>query len=70
MHLRIFTLSSRVLLLSLPSRSTDIVTRPNFSDIVEILDSMLTGEKDGETKKKKPKNKFVSALIDRHSTWF
>lgn len=50
----------------------EIVHRPNFSDIVEILDSMLAGEKDGDTKKKRqrPKNKFVSALIDRHSTWF
>jgi len=48
----------------------EVINRPNFSDIVEILDSMLAGEKDGETKKKRPKNKFVSALIDRHSTWF
>mmetsp|Transcript_28507 Transcript_28507/g.53870 ORF Transcript_28507/g.53870 Transcript_28507/m.53870 type:complete len:409 (+) Transcript_28507:385-1611(+) len=50
----------------------EVVQRPNFSDIVEILDSMLSGEKDGDTKKKpkRPKNKFVSALIDRHSTWF
>mmetsp|Transcript_16408 Transcript_16408/g.35467 ORF Transcript_16408/g.35467 Transcript_16408/m.35467 type:complete len:803 (-) Transcript_16408:228-2636(-) len=48
----------------------EVVNRPNFSDIVEILDSMLAGEKDGDTKKKRPKNKFVSALIDRHSTWF
>mmetsp|Transcript_13149 Transcript_13149/g.28423 ORF Transcript_13149/g.28423 Transcript_13149/m.28423 type:complete len:831 (+) Transcript_13149:398-2890(+) len=50
----------------------EVVQRPNFSDIVEILDSMLAGEKDGDTKKKRqrPKNKFVSALIDRHSMWF
>ncbi|KAL7541284.1 hypothetical protein ACHAXR_011179 [Thalassiosira sp. AJA248-18] len=51
----------------------EVVQRPNFSDIVEILDSMLAGErngKNGDTKKKRPKNKFVSALIDRHSTWF
>mmetsp|Transcript_27046 Transcript_27046/g.64980 ORF Transcript_27046/g.64980 Transcript_27046/m.64980 type:complete len:199 (+) Transcript_27046:1-597(+) len=48
----------------------EVVQRPNFSDVVEILDSMVAGEKDGETKKKRPKNKFVSALIDRHSTWF
>jgi len=50
----------------------EVVQRPNFSDIVEILDSMLAGEKDGDTKKKpkRPKNKFVSAMINRHSTWF
>jgi hypothetical protein len=35
-----------------------------------VLDSMVTGEKDGNTKKgKRPKNKFIE-LIDRHSTWF
>lgn len=48
----------------------EVIQRPNFSDIVEILDSMAAGEKDGDTKKKRPKNKFVSALIDRHSMWF
>jgi serine/threonine protein kinase len=51
---------------------TEIVKRPDFSDIVDVLDGMLSGEKDGHgnNKKKKPKNRFVSALIDRHSTWF
>ncbi|KAL7552696.1 hypothetical protein ACHAWF_015933 [Thalassiosira exigua] len=34
------------------------------------VDSMLAGEKVGDTKKKRKSNKFVSALIDRHSTWF
>jgi hypothetical protein len=53
-----------------PSFSAEIRQRPNFADIVDILDSMVTGEKDGDVKKKRPKNKFVSALIDRHSTWF
>jgi serine/threonine protein kinase len=49
----------------------DMINRPNFADIVEILDSMLSGEKDGNTKKKRhSKNKFVSGLINRHSTWF
>ena len=49
----------------------EIVKRPDFCDIVEILDSMLAGEKDGDTKKKRgSKNKMLSALIDRHSTWF
>jgi hypothetical protein len=52
-----------------PSSSAEIRQRPNFADIVDILDSMVTGEKDGDVKKKRPKN-FVSALIDRHSTWF
>ena len=46
----------------------EIVKRPNFTDIMDILDSMLSGEKDGDPKKKKAKNRFV-ALIDRHSTW-
>lgn len=49
---------------------TEIAKRPDFADIVEVLDGMLSGEKDGHDKKKKPKNRFVSALIDRHSTWF
>ena len=57
-----FSLSPRTI-------SAEIVQRPNFSDIVDMLDGMLAGEKDGDTKKKKPKNRF-SALIDRHSTWF
>jgi hypothetical protein len=52
------------------SSSADIKQRPNFADIVDILDSMVTGEKDGDVKKKRRSNKFVSALIDRHSTWF
>lgn len=47
----------------------DIANRPNFTDIVETLDSMVAGEKDGDLKKKKTKNRFA-ALIDRHSTWF
>jgi hypothetical protein len=55
---------------SAPLSSTEIRQRPNFADIVDVLDSMVTGEKDGDVKKKRPKNKFVSALIDRHSTWF
>jgi len=47
----------------------EIVNRPNFSDIVEQLDGMLAGEKSGDSKKKKTKNR-IAALIDRHSTWF
>jgi len=52
----------------------EVIRRPNFHVIVEILSGMLTGEKGGDAKggdakKKKPKNRF-SALIDRHSTWF
>ncbi|KAL7502973.1 hypothetical protein ACHAXN_001201, partial [Cyclotella atomus] len=47
----------------------DIVKRLNFTDIVDVLDSMLAGEEDGDQKKKKGKNRFA-ALIDRHSTWF
>jgi len=54
---------------------SQILQRPNFADIVEILNSMLSGESSGGHKKrlsmKRPKkNKFVSALIDRHSMWF
>ena len=49
---------------------TEIAKRPDFHNIVESLDGMLSGEKDGPNKKKKPKNRFVAALIDRHSTWF
>ncbi len=52
------------------SCSAEINQRPNFADIVDILDSMVSGEKDGDVKKKKLSKKFVSALIDRHSTWF
>lgn len=48
--------------------------RINFVDIVDIIDSMLSGERSGGKKrmsiKKRNKNKFVSGLIDRHSTWF
>jgi serine/threonine protein kinase len=48
----------------------EISNRPNFTEIFDVLDSMVTGEKDGNTKKgKRPKNKFIE-LIDRHSTWF
>eukprot|EP00970_Alexandrium_tamarense_P015654 scaffold5356_cov269-Alexandrium_tamarense.AAC.1 len=36
----------------------ELVKRPNFSDIVEILDGMLAGEKDGDPKKKKAKGEW------------
>jgi len=52
---------------------TDIAKRPDFADIVDALDGMLSGEKDGHgnnNKKKKPRKSLVAALIDRHSTWF
>ena len=51
---------------------TDIAKRPDFADIVEMLDGMLSGEKDGHgsNKKKKRNKSLVATLIDRHSTWF
>jgi len=51
---------------------TDIAKRPDFADIVDALDGMLSGEKDGHgnNKKKKQKKSLVATLIDRHSTWF
>eukprot|EP00986_Skeletonema_menzelii_P002740 scaffold771_cov147-Skeletonema_menzelii.AAC.8 len=50
----------------------DIAKRPDFADIVDMLDGMLSGEKDGHgnNKKKKQKKSLVATLIDRHSTWF
>ena len=54
--------------------SAESSQRINFVDIVDILDSMLSGERSGGKKrmsmKKRNKNKLVSGLIDRHSTWF
>ena len=54
--------------------SAESSQRINFVDIVDIIDSMLSGERSGGKKrmsiKKRNKNKFVSGLIDRHSTWF
>lgn len=44
--------------------SSDISTRPNFSDIVTRLDAILKKESKVGVKKK------IVALIDRHSTWF
>lgn len=48
--------------------SANIEERPTFSEILERLDALIIKEKGGLEKKKAKKG--ISALIDRHSTWF
>lgn len=42
--------------------------RPTFSDIVEVLDKLLSREKGSGGIRKT--SRVLSGLIDRHSTWF
>eukprot|EP00594_Rhizosolenia_setigera_P014797 CAMPEP_0178959226 /NCGR_PEP_ID=MMETSP0789-20121207/12150_1 /TAXON_ID=3005 /ORGANISM="Rhizosolenia setigera, Strain CCMP 1694" /LENGTH=710 /DNA_ID=CAMNT_0020642159 /DNA_START=246 /DNA_END=2378 /DNA_ORIENTATION=- len=50
--------------------SHDIDTRPNFSEIVQILDKLIV-TKDGKQKlKRRTPRSGIASLIDRHSTWF
>jgi serine/threonine protein kinase len=46
----------------------DIDSRPNFGEIVDKMEALLSKEKDGG--KGKGRLGRISGLIDRHSTWF
>jgi serine/threonine protein kinase len=46
----------------------EIENRPSFGEIVERMDSLLSKEKEGGTKKTITRR--ISGMIDRHSTWF
>eukprot|EP00980_Cylindrotheca_fusiformis_P001627 scaffold368_cov125-Cylindrotheca_fusiformis.AAC.5 len=47
---------------------TDIDNRPSFGTIVEVLDNLLSKEKEGGVSKRTLRR--ISGMIDRHSTWF
>lgn len=47
---------------------TEIEKRPNFGQIIEALDSLLSKEKEGNTSKRTLRK--ITGMIDRHSTWF
>ena len=48
--------------------STEVDTRPPFSEVVDTIDRLLAKEKEGGVSKRTLRK--ISGLIDRHSTWF
>ena len=48
--------------------STEVDTRPQFSEVVDTIDMLLAKEKEGGVSKRTLRK--ISGLIDRHSTWF
>eukprot|EP00526_Cylindrotheca_closterium_P007274 CAMPEP_0113624108 /NCGR_PEP_ID=MMETSP0017_2-20120614/12421_1 /TAXON_ID=2856 /ORGANISM="Cylindrotheca closterium" /LENGTH=692 /DNA_ID=CAMNT_0000534115 /DNA_START=271 /DNA_END=2346 /DNA_ORIENTATION=+ /assembly_acc=CAM_ASM_000147 len=48
---------------------TDLDKRPDFSEVILRLDSLLSNEKDKSGGKAKGPLRRISGMIDRHSTW-